>query len=74
MWDFNHLCFQVIGFLAALLGKQGNRVDVMRQKPQFIRKVYCVMVPFIGLKVPAPDQTEKACANKIVSGQPAARG
>ncbi|KAL4236647.1 DNA excision repair protein ERCC-6-like 2 [Mactra antiquata] len=30
---------QVIGFLSALLGKQGNRVDVMRQKPRFIRKM-----------------------------------
>ena len=33
------MIFQVIGFLAALLGKQGSRVDVMRQRPQFIRKV-----------------------------------
>ena len=64
----------MIGFLAALLGKQGNRVDVMRQKPQFIRKVYCMMVPFLGLKVPTPDQTEKACANKIVSDQTAPMG
>ncbi|XP_060584908.1 LOW QUALITY PROTEIN: DNA excision repair protein ERCC-6-like 2 [Ruditapes philippinarum] len=30
---------QVIGFLSALLDKQGNRVDVMRQKPRFIRKL-----------------------------------
>ncbi|KAK6180078.1 hypothetical protein SNE40_012292 [Patella caerulea] len=30
---------QVIGFLAALLNKQGNRVDVLKQKPSFIRKL-----------------------------------
>nr|KAG5713963.1 hypothetical protein BaRGS_020291 [Batillaria attramentaria] len=28
---------QVIGFLSALLGKEGTRMDVMRQKPRFIR-------------------------------------
>ncbi|KAL3868004.1 hypothetical protein ACJMK2_040844 [Sinanodonta woodiana] len=28
---------QVIGFLAALLKKHGNRIDIMRQKPKFIR-------------------------------------
>ena len=30
---------QVIGFLSALMGKQGNRQDVLRQKPRFIRLV-----------------------------------
>ncbi|XP_067677911.1 DNA excision repair protein ERCC-6-like 2 [Haliotis asinina] len=30
---------QVIGLLAALLHKQGNRMDVMRQKPKFIREL-----------------------------------
>ncbi|KAK3612352.1 hypothetical protein CHS0354_011070 [Potamilus streckersoni] len=30
---------QVIGFLAALLKKHGNRVDFMRQKPKFIRNL-----------------------------------
>ncbi|XP_046356993.2 DNA excision repair protein ERCC-6-like 2 isoform X1 [Haliotis rufescens] len=30
---------QVIGLLAALLHKQGNRVDVMRLKPKFIREL-----------------------------------
>ncbi|XP_052775381.1 DNA excision repair protein ERCC-6-like 2 isoform X2 [Mya arenaria] len=30
---------QVIGFLSALLGKKGNRIDIMRQKPGFIRQL-----------------------------------
>ncbi|KAL8605870.1 hypothetical protein ACOMHN_040514 [Nucella lapillus] len=30
---------QVIAFLSALMGKQGNRRDVLRQKPRFIRLV-----------------------------------
>lgn len=33
------LYLQVIGFLSALLGKEGNKADIMRQKPHFIRKV-----------------------------------
>ena len=30
---------QVIGFISAILGKTGMRLDVMRNKPEFIRKI-----------------------------------
>ncbi|XP_076462027.1 uncharacterized protein LOC143294538 isoform X2 [Babylonia areolata] len=42
---------QVIGFLCALMGKQGNRQDVLRQKPRFIRLMSDT--PDVGEKGPS---------------------
>ena len=38
-FDTMLIVFQVIGFIAAVLGRTGTKTDVMKQVPKFIRQV-----------------------------------